>query len=222
MDKNEELYNRLNSELGQIKTEVQNLLVDQHIFYEVQSIIKSNSNIQKPNTFNRWMAKSYATSMSVAVRRLVDGDRQSVSLVRLLQDLKKGPECVSREAYKRRLFNFDTPLEYLDSDYSKILGPEAQYPDPSKIDDEIRKLKVGTESLKKYVDKNVAHTAKLRQKQIPKFQELDDAIELLEAATRRWLHLFRGAVYPSGLLPTWQYDWKQIFHYSWIPNKPKE
>ena len=59
LDNNEELYNRLNSELGQINTEVQNLLVDQHIFYEVQSIIKSNSNIQKPNTFNRWMAKSY-------------------------------------------------------------------------------------------------------------------------------------------------------------------
>jgi hypothetical protein len=62
----------------------------------------------------------------------------------------------------------------------------------------------------------IAHTAIQQPKDLPRFQDLDGAIDSLEAMALRYLHLFRGAVFPSGLLPAWQYDWKEIFRYPWI------
>jgi hypothetical protein len=32
---------------------------------------------------------------------------------------------------------------------------------------------------------------------------------------KRYLHLFRGAA-PNAILPTWQYDWQDVFRYPWL------
>jgi hypothetical protein len=212
----DELYQRLNGELGRVYSEVLSLRVNQHVFWEVQEIIRVNSNLRKPSTFYGWMGNMYAAAMSAAVRRFVDQRRDAVSFVRLLERVKARPSCVSREAYKKRCSNPNLPMNYLDADYDGLIGRGMPHPDPAKIADEISEVKKQTESLKQFVDEHIAHTAIRQTKNLPNFQDLDDAINMLGAMVLRYLHLFRGTVLPSGLLPTWQYDWKEIFRYPWI------
>jgi hypothetical protein len=162
------------------------------------------------------MGNMYAAAMSAAVRRLVDRRRDTVSLVRLLEQLKAKPSCVSREAYKKRCSNPNLPANYMDADYDRLVGHGLPQPDPAVIAKEISDVKKQTERLKRFVDEHIAHTAIQQAQNLPKFQDLDDAIAVLEIMVLRYRHLFLGVVMPSGLLPTWQYDWKEIFRYPWI------
>jgi hypothetical protein len=210
-------YERLNSELGRIHDQVRDLKVSQYVFWEVQDIISKNDNLRKPSTFYGWMGKMYASSMSASVRRLVDQRRGALSLVRLLEEVKANLSLFSREEYKNRCTNPNVPADYIEGDYDKLVGKGNRLPDPAAIAKDISSLKEKTEILKKFVDENIAH-AKLEERKdqdIPKFQDLDDAIEFVEQLVKRYLHLFRG-VGMSTLLPTWTYDWKEIFRYPWI------
>ena len=153
----DDLYQKLNSELDRVYAEVRSLRVNQHVFWEVQEIIRVNRNLRKPSTFYGWMGNMYAAAMSSAVRRLVDRRRGTVSFVRLLEQVKARPSCVSREAYKRRCANSNLPLNYVDADYDGLVGRGMPHPDPAKIAIEISELKKQTERLKRFVDEHIAH-----------------------------------------------------------------
>ena len=106
-------------------------------------------------------------------------------------------------------------MTYYEINYDGIVGHGNNQPDPAIITVEIDKLVQHTDRLKIFVDEHIAHTAIQRATALPRFQDLDDAIDLLEALVKRYMHLFRGAGIQS-LLPVWQYDWKEIFHFPWI------
>ena len=208
-------FHKLDEDLGRIYGEIRALRINQHIFWEVQGMIRKNPNLHKASSFYGWMGNMYAAAMSAAVRRLVDRRKDTVSFVRLLEQVRKDPSLFSRASYKSRFANSDLPPNFLDRDYDHLIGTGRQQPDPSAIDKEIEELKARTKKLKDFVDAHVAHLAAQPSDQPPKFQELDDAIDCLEALLKRYLHLFRG-VGLSSALPTWQYDWQEIFRYPWL------
>lgn len=76
-------------------------------------------------------------------------------------------------------------------------------------------LRGRTQKLKSFVDHHVAHLGVEPVRDLPKFQELDNAIDCLERLLKRYFHLFRGVALNSAL-PTWQYDWQEIFKFPWI------
>jgi hypothetical protein len=208
-------FQKLDGDLGRIYGEIRSLRVNQHIFWEVQEMIRNNPNLHKPSSFYGWMGNMYAAAMSAAVRRLVDRRRDTVSFVRLLEQVKREPSLFSRGSYKSRFASPDWPPNFLDRDYDGLIGTGRQHPDPSAIDKEIQELQARTTTLKDFVDAHVAHLAAEPTKAPPKFQELDDAIDCLEALLKRYIHLFRGVGLTSAL-PTWQYDWQEIFRYAWL------
>jgi hypothetical protein len=209
------LFQKLDNELEQIRREIQSLRINQHVFREVQAMIHENPNLHKPSTFYGWMGSLYAAAMSSSVRRLVDRRKDTVSFVRLLEQVKKAPELLSRAAYKSRCTNPHLPESYLDSDYDRLVGNRKQQPDPAAFESEIEELEARTRKVKEFADAHVAHLSLEPMKELPKFLELDDAIDCLERTLKRYLHLFRGEG-PTPALPTWQYDWKEIFRHPWI------
>ncbi len=56
----------------------------------------------------------------------------------------------------------------------------------------------------------VAHRDAKDFRPLPKFHDIDAAVEHLDRLTVRYLNLFRGLSMTT-TLPTGQYDWKQIF-----------
>ena len=188
------LMNALREEMSEwltfLENQVMSLRTNQHIFWEVQGIIRNNPKIDKPNDFYGWMAEMYAAAMSVAVRKMTDKDRRAKSFRRFLEELKSNPTV-------------------------------GRYPvDQSVIEDQIEALERQTESVKKFVDKRIAHHERMEFKDLPTFKELDDAITHLEQLLQHYSPLFTGMGLHSAL-PTWQYDWKEVFYYPWIENKPQ-
>ncbi|MGH8605535.1 MAG: hypothetical protein ACREXR_22910, partial [Gammaproteobacteria bacterium] len=49
------------------------------------------------------------------------------------------------------------------------------------------------------------------------YDDLSRTVRLLESVLLKYKRL-RSAEGPTTLLPTWQYNWKQVFHVPWISN----
>ena len=87
--------------LRTIHGDVRSLLLSRDIFWEVQSLIGANAWLQRqPGLFNHWLATNYAVAASLGIRRQLDRDCRSISLVRLLTDVKQTvqarPDILSR------------------------------------------------------------------------------------------------------------------------------
>jgi hypothetical protein len=88
-----------NAWLNIIFKDVQRLLIQQQIYAEVRAIINANKSIQEGSSFYGWMNDVYIDSMVIGVRRQVDMDRRTVSLVRLLDGIAHKPGAVTRQGY---------------------------------------------------------------------------------------------------------------------------
>jgi len=99
VDDSDAIFRRWNGWLEKIKDEVTRLLVNRHIFWEVQEIIKANTRIQKPSSFYEWMGNVYATDAVIGVRKQIDLHKRSISFARLFTDIANSPGILSRDRF---------------------------------------------------------------------------------------------------------------------------
>ena len=85
-----------------IHNEIQALVADANIFWEVQDLILENPRIQKPNTFYSYLARTYLSHALVGLRRQTKLQKDSISFVRLLDEIAKNPEELSRSYFNSR------------------------------------------------------------------------------------------------------------------------
>jgi hypothetical protein len=96
----EERRSRLIDWLEIIKNDVQDLLLDQYIFRELQHTIEQNPLFnESPGLFTQWMASGFAQATAVGIRRQAKLNRDSISLSRFLNEIKHYPSLISRQYY---------------------------------------------------------------------------------------------------------------------------
>ena len=70
--------------------------------------------------------------------------------------------------------------------------------------------------MRQFVNRHVAHRSRHPLRRLPTYEELNACVDLLEQLMKDYTLMLKA----DGLtrvLPTWQYDWKQIFLIPWIP-----
>ena len=103
-----------NNWLSKIYDDIQGLLVNRHIFQEVQQIIRSNPRIHLASSFYDWLRNVYLTTAVIGVRRQLDRDKRSISLTRLFEEIIENPEILSRERYVAIYEGSGLPDQYAD------------------------------------------------------------------------------------------------------------
>ena len=68
-----------------IQSEIQKLLRDTNMFWEVQDIIRENPHIQKPSAFYRYLGMTYLSHALSGLRRQIKPQKDSISFVGLLK-----------------------------------------------------------------------------------------------------------------------------------------
>jgi len=211
----------------QVKLHVTDLLVKGHIFWEIQEIIKANPRIQKPSSFYEWMANCYATDAVIGIRRQLDTDKRSISLMNLLTDIIRAPTVLSREQYVASYLEQPHPDDarpYIESAanryFDKFAGPGKSHVDPSIIRADLDRLLGHSKNLERYANKRIAHFNRGSFKLVPTHKEVKNCLDLIEELTKKYLLLIQGAA-PKTLLPVWTYDWKEIFLEPWLRRKPR-
>jgi hypothetical protein len=227
--------------LDAIYKDVQNLVVVHHVYEQVRKIVQNNPRLHQPSSFYDMMLMTFSAWSAMAVRRQLDAD--SISLRRLLGEVRQHPDVLSRERFVNRyaakmlagraghdpepddhepLFHAGayapsrTEVENLaNKEFDLLVGIGASHVDPEQVGKELEELRAKSERLRDFANKTIAHIVD-EPTAIPTLPELADCRGAFEEAVLRYEMLFRASA-PSEMLPTWQYDWKAIFREVWLP-----
>ncbi len=124
-------------------------------------MIKANPKLHKPSAFYGFLGNAYASLGLTAVRRLTKAQKDSVSLTRLLEEIKDYPAIVNRERCVS-LFNGGTISESIaGGEFDRICGgTTGEHIDPTVVQAELDEIAKRTATLEKFVDRKVAHLGK--------------------------------------------------------------
>jgi hypothetical protein len=208
----DERWKLWNQWLETILEDVQTALIYRRIFREVRAMIDSNPRIQKASSFYDWMAGVYADSGLMAVRRQRGIDERAVSMERLLADIRKNPQVLSRARFVA-LYRPEMK-DAAQREFDSYVGSGAQHVDPRAVQGDLDALRKLTDDVERYGTKQVAHLDETGPKTVPTMGELEAAIDLLGALLKKYMLLIRAISYHE---PEWTYDWKAIFREPWIP-----
>jgi HEPN superfamily AbiU2-like protein len=197
--------------LKPIAREIRNLLLTRNVFWEVQGIIAKNERLHSQGLFNNWLATNYGISLAIGLRRQMDGDRTSVSLLRLLRLVVCKPELVLRE----RFVNSYRPEQqkYANETFDRLAGRGHQI-DPSVSLADLNALEDAFRPIRRFINRSLAHSD-MRAAKPQKFGELDRFLDLLKEIFAKYLLLFL-AQGKNVLEPNIDPEWKSVFRTLWI------
>jgi hypothetical protein len=139
-------------------------------------------------------------------------DTRSVSMARLLTDIRQHPSALCRETYLR---HFPAHLqEMADAQFSRFAVIGAPHIDPEVPRRDLEQLKQSAERVGRFVNKRVAHTDLDGESASATYGDLKSCIDLLEKLTVQYHNLLTGEC--VDLLPTILTPWKNVFREPWI------
>lgn len=208
--------------------EVIELVDSKHIFWNIQNIINNNPKIQKANSFYQFVGYTYFDYAVSAIRRQIKSDKQSISLVRLLEEIIETPSVFSRNRFVT-LYRTDMQHGANRIFTTKWAGNCSDHIDPDIVQQHLDELHSSNDKLSnkvmEFADRRVAHRDK-RQSRIPTFGELDTCINCLKKLVGEYWLLFMAEDLSNCFVPqriTEDY-WEEIFRQPWIlsdePYKP--
>src|SRR5437762_2469574 len=69
------------------------------LYRQVTAMVEANPALHVASAFYDWMRLAYVTGQASAIRRLVDWDRRTISLIRLIEEMADQPEVLSRRRF---------------------------------------------------------------------------------------------------------------------------
>lgn len=201
--------------------DVQDLLLDDHLFWELQSIVRTNPRFAEASgLFTQWIASSFIQATAVGVRRQAKADGDSVSLKRFLCEVRSYPSLVSRD-HCMSLYSDVQPwvIEVVQEDFNRLAGQGSHCLPDTLLDGQLRQLDQAVAGIEHYVDRRIAHyDQRGLAHPTPTFTDLSGALKTLESIVIlywRWLKCEDL----DTMLPKVQhdYEWKDIFRFAWDP-----
>jgi hypothetical protein len=209
--------------LEQIYVDVQDLILDDYMFWEVQQIIRDNPTLTTMRShFFHWMMAAHVESAAIGIRRQIKLDDQSISLRRFLEELKAYPAIVSRTHHVELCtsMNANLPRSFHEHTFDRHVGAERDDVDPVVIQSEIDRIRAVASRIEHFADRRFAHyDSRGVAAPEPTFNEIGDSLGAFEVIILQYKMLLDG-VSTARLLPVFQYDWKGIFRHPWIVDEP--
>jgi hypothetical protein len=208
---------RLVGWLEVIFADVQDLLLDDHIFWALQEVVAANPRFKNtPGLFTQWMVSSFIQATAVGVRRQAKGGDDSVSLKRFLLEVQTYPGLVSRAHYISLFANSEAWLrEAGERDFDRVAGAGALHLPTAVIAKQLVELETAVKGIEHYVDRRVAHYDQRGLAQpTPTLAELTESLHTLERLVKFYWVFLKGHSMTT-MLPTIQFDWQAIFRFQW-------
>ena len=204
--------------LDRIFEDIQGILINRHVFWEVQEIIRSNKKIHIGSIFYQWMGIVYPSSTVIGIRRQLDMDKRSISFARLLTEIINNPETISRERFIALYKDSGLSEEIPNRHFDRFSGVGLSFIDKVEVESDLIILREKTKNISKFANKRIAHCDKANFKNLPTFAELDECLNYLESLLNKYLSMLRAQPLVN-IVPEIMYDWKKIFRYPWIESE---
>lgn len=209
----EELFNKWRAWTGKISNDLMELLSNRQIYNHFIGIAENNLehiNKNQGQIFIEFVTDCYAISTAVGIRRHLDMRNDSISLMRLIKQIKE---------YAQQ-FTYDIYLQFHPVDKTTHnIWQEAVFAKFSKdkkiisgeiIDEDTKKLEEVGGKIKHFVNKGVAHLDKKGPTAAVHYDDLDKQLMIFDDIARKYFNLITGNYYLS-LQPVITDNWKKIF-----------
>jgi hypothetical protein len=163
------------------------------------------------DAFSTW----YAASQALAIRRQLDLRSDSISLRRLLTEMAKRPELLSRDHYLSFFEADDHWQDYGNSGFNRLAGNGEDYVPVSVIEADLQRLQEVSQLVKRYADKMVAHADEKGLSTLPTLGEMNAAIDVIGELMNKYRTLLTAEAFAT-LVPVIQEDWKAPFRKPWL------
>ena len=221
---------KLKDWIERIRGEITKLFFHDHVFWEVQDIIRTNPRLEQSKSyFYEWMGDAFVYSAAMFVRRQIDMRRDSISLLRLLRELSRNPTLINRENFLDRTTLRNTVLARINSKHTnkaeeifdEFVGIGKNHLERDEINDDIKQLMDQSRRFKEFADHYVAHhSSKEMPSDNPTFSDLDDCIDFMVSLLEKYYLLVTGNRMPSLSKESFDPIWKDIFTFAWLePDK---
>jgi len=194
---------------------IQDLVISRKLYEDLGEIVKANAAARVPADFHVWLAKNYAVSIAVGVRRLLDEDADSLSVARLLTDIRAHNKSITRRSHRHWMRR--APVEVSDAHFDELAGSGSAFLPKHEPAADLSRLKKAGAATIDMVNKRIAHMdidGRTRRRRLPRFKDTYAAIDEIEAVYLKYRALLTGKSSDS-LLPVWVYDWTSIFEHPW-------
>lgn len=199
--------------LEKIQSDVYAIVNNQQIFKYFINVVNANIEHIKAHEgvlFCDFVGQCYGVQAASAVRRHIKVDDDSISLMRLIKQIKQCASQFTYDFYLKRypIINGQEVQKFKFQEFSdngKIISEE-------KIDNDIKELEKVGRKVADLVDRIIAHLDKRGLSEQVTYDDLEESINILNKMTCKYIRLITNAVaeYLS-LEATVQWDWEKIF-----------
>jgi hypothetical protein len=153
----EELYRKWCSWLDRIDDDITGLWLNRDVWRTVVDIVRKNPAVPKSHFF-QYFVDSYITTQAVGVRRQADSAKEVISMARLLDNISKHPQALSRPRFLSSYEKESVAQWVGGQEWDRVFaGHTKDYVDPGILNADLRELEVASAPIKAFVDQAVAH-----------------------------------------------------------------
>ena len=203
-----------------IEQDIQRLLLHRNVFWELQDIIRANSEINKPNLFYTYIGDTYVAYILIGIRRQIKINGQSISFARLLSEIAQNPIDLSRDYYVS-LYQGSSVENLADEDFDRFCGREKNFICPNMVQSDLEELCRTAKAVEGFADRRIAHYDKRQQKFLLRFEQVDQCLDTFDRIYCKYHGVFYAS-HLSGLTPYCVDDWKGIFTVPWLKYEESE
>lgn len=206
--------------IDQIEKEVKRLCMARYVFESVRTMVNGNNDLDWSNCFLDHLRVWYAHSVLMAVRRQAKAtqDKTSISLAKLLKEIRSNPQITSWQRYWSHfpdgedMVALEIEREWFRAEWAAECGI---YLDSRKIADDLRALEAKSKNIEHLADMRIAHLDKREVKIDVKLNDLNECVNCLESLVIKYKRLLRGVSCDSLLPEHMSEEWMEIFTFPW-------
>lgn len=212
MKLDKDIFNKWVDWIEKIKADLTGTINNQQIYNYFIEVVNANLEHIKKNhgvLFCDFVRKCYAVQAAIGVRRHIKTDEDSISLMRLLGQIKK---CANQ-------FTYDFYLERYPINRNKFEWQKSMFLNFSKdgkavseemVNNDIQQLKNIGSKVSNFVDRGMAHLDKRGYDVKVTFADLRKSIDSFNKIACKYICFIKSEGYFT-LEPTIQFDWQKIF-----------
>ncbi len=203
--------------LNDVKQQMRSLFWSRQIFNETIEVIRANPLLPQENSFYGAMQMWYAASVLSGIRRQLKSSDQSISLVRILEEIRDQPALLSRTRWRTLHVGTSIPISMVDLSFTRLVG-NGETVDSASVEADLVSLKAIAQKCEAYTDKRVAHHDRGLDPELPTYNDLNATLSALDELFQKYYLLVTGdnALTEANIA----YNWKQVFHHPWAPLAP--
>lgn len=200
--------------LDAIRRDLRGVAIRGHLYRELAKIVSTNPTLPQTSDLYWYLAVEHSQAMSMAIRRQVKRGQDSISLASLLEDIAEHADILTKERIMEGLH--EAFAARFRREFGALANSTGNHANPDIVRTDLAELRSAAGTIEGYADRVVAHLDKRQPKEWPRFEDLYEAMQLMEKILYRYIFLVDRSLGGSLMAGFDDRQWRLPLMHAWI------